>query len=365
MTSGQFLRPRILIVDGSILARRQATELLAATGSWQVLRSAANLRFALARIAEERPDAVVLGDDLPDGDGAASVAAVRAIAPDLPIVVWRGTRPEVAFAQPDARLAWCGRAASPGGESAATGAPQGMVESLHRLLGTTAALSRFEPRLAQAVGTHALGRRQGVEVVLIGVSTGGPNALVELLPMLSGDLRVPILIVQHMPPMFTKLLAERLDARCRLRVREAVVGDRPQPGQVFVAPGDHHMTVERDLHGMVLALDQGPPENSCRPAVDVLFRSAAASYGAGCLAVVLTGMGQDGLRGGEAIVAAGGTMLVQDEASSVVWGMPGFVARAGLASEVLPLSQIAGAIERRVGTHTPSRCGSRGTEVRT
>jgi two-component system chemotaxis response regulator CheB len=364
MTSGQFVRPRILIVDGSVLARRQATELLSATGSWQILRAAANLRFALARITEERPDAVVLGDALPDGDGAAAIAAVRAVAPDLPIVAWGGTRPEVVSSQPDTRLIWC-RSVLPGGERAVAGPPESVVESLHRLLDTTAAPARVERRLPPPAGTQPVGRRQGVGVVLIGVSTGGPNALVELLPMLPGDLSVPILIVQHMPPMFTRLLAERLDARCRLRVREAVAGDRPQPGQVFVAPGDHHMTVDRDLQGMVLSLDQGAPENSCRPAVDVLFRSAAASYGAGCLAVVLTGMGQDGLRGGEAIVAAGGTMLAQDEASSVVWGMPGFVARAGLASEVLPLSQIAAAIERRVATPTPSRRGSRGTEIRT
>jgi two-component system chemotaxis response regulator CheB len=182
---------------------------------------------------------------------------------------------------------------------------------------------------------------------VIGVSTGGPNALAELFRDLPGDLPVPLLIVQHMPPMFTRLLAERLTANSKVPVLEAGAGAVVRPGRALVAPGDFHMVVARDGLQVRAALSQGPPENSCRPAADPLFRSAARVYGERLLAVVLTGMGQDGLRGCEAVREAGGRVIVQDEATSVVWGMPGFVARAGLADKVLPLPQIAAEIVRR------------------
>jgi two-component system chemotaxis response regulator CheB len=185
-------------------------------------------------------------------------------------------------------------------------------------------------------------------VLAIGASTGGPNALAEVFSRLPADLPVPIVLVQHMPPMFTRLLAERLSAQFPIRFHEAGSGSVVEPGHAWVAPGDHHMTVVRDGLHVRLLLHQDPPENSCRPAVDVLLRSVARTFGPESLTVILTGMGQDGLRGCEAVRAAGGQILVQDEATSVVWGMPGFVARAGLADRVLPLPQIADEILRRV-----------------
>jgi two-component system chemotaxis response regulator CheB len=187
-------------------------------------------------------------------------------------------------------------------------------------------------------------------VVTIGVSTGGPNALAEILPLLPATFPVPIVLVQHMPPMFTRFLAERLDSQSPLTIREAAGGEELRPGHVYIAPGDYHMVVQRHGTRVVTALNQAPPENSCRPAVDVLFRSVAAVYGRNALGLVLTGMGQDGLHGAEDITRAGGSMLVQDEATSVVWGMPGFVARAGLADCELPLKSIAGELTRRVTT---------------
>jgi two-component system chemotaxis response regulator CheB len=190
--------------------------------------------------------------------------------------------------------------------------------------------------------------RGPVEVLAIGTSTGGPNALAEILPELPEDFRVPILIVQHMPPLFTAMLAERLHSKSALDVREAKHGDQIKPGQALIAPGDHHMVVRRAGGQDRIELTQDPPENSCRPSVDVLFRSVASTYGAGVLAVVLTGMGSDGLRGCERVHELGGAILAQDEASSVVWGMPGFVARAGLAERVLPLDEIATALVGRV-----------------
>jgi two-component system chemotaxis response regulator CheB len=196
-----------------------------------------------------------------------------------------------------------------------------------------------------------------VAVVVIGASTGGPNALAELFPTFPPDWSVPLLVVQHMPPGFTARLAERLAEKSRLGVREAVAGEPVAAAQAWVAPGDYHLLVRREGQAVRLALSQEPPVNSCRPAVDVLFRSAAEVYGPGVLAIVLTGMGQDGLQGCERVRAAGGQVLVQDEASSVVWSMPGAVARAGLADGVLPLEQLGAEILRRVQQNPAGKTG--------
>jgi two-component system chemotaxis response regulator CheB len=187
-----------------------------------------------------------------------------------------------------------------------------------------------------------------IDIVAVGVSTGGPNALAEFLPALPGDFPVPVVIVQHMPPVFTKLLAERLEARANIKVEEGAPGQAVKAGHAFIAPGNYHMIVRREEGSVRIQTNQEPPENSCRPAVDVLFRSVAGTYGAGALGVVMTGMGQDGLRGSERIREAGGQVFVQDEGTSVVWGMPGFVANAGLADRVLPLQQLGSEIVRRV-----------------
>ena len=198
-------------------------------------------------------------------------------------------------------------------------------------------------RLARATGP-----RPAVEIVAIGASTGGPNALAMLLAQLLAEFPVPIVIVQHMLATFTRHFAERLATQCRIQIVEANAGDVLVPGCAYIARGDHHLLVERRTGRASLALNQGDVENFCRPAVDVLFRSVAQLYGASALAVVLTGMGHDGLLGCGAIRDAGGEIIVQDEASSVVWGMPGFVARAGLASQIMPLELLSGEIRRRV-----------------
>src|SRR5438132_1190539 len=187
-----------------------------------------------------------------------------------------------------------------------------------------------------------------VHVVAIGVSTGGPEALAKVLPALPAKFPVPVVIAQHMPPIFTSLLASRLSAKSSLPVRECRAGEPLLPGCVWIAPGDYHMVVNDESGVVRLRVHQGPRENFCRPSVDVLFRSVAHIYGAKTLAVILTGMGQDGFKGCEELVAAGARVIVQDEATSVVWGMPGFVARAGLAEKILPLDQIGPEIVRRV-----------------
>ncbi len=177
-------------------------------------------------------------------------------------------------------------------------------------------------------------------VVVIGVSTGGPAALGAILPRIPASFPLPIIVVQHMPALFTRLLAERLNATCQLPVEEASQGRRVEPGKILIAPGDFHMKVASRGSVLQVFLDQSPLQNSCRPAVDALFTSIAELYGGAVLAVVLTGMGQDGLRGVELLKAQGAWVLVQDEASSVVWGMPGAVANAGLADRVLPLDDV-------------------------
>ena len=178
------------------------------------------------------------------------------------------------------------------------------------------------------------------KVLAIGVSTGGPNALSEILPTIPANFPLPVLIVQHMPPMFTKLFAQRLDSQCKIRVEEASNGTVLKPGFALIAPGDYHMGLERREGAVRVLLNQDRSENSCRPAVDVTFRAVHEVYGGATIGVILTGMGQDGLRGSEALKAAGACIFAQDEASSVVWGMPGFVARAGLADRILPLREI-------------------------
>jgi two-component system chemotaxis response regulator CheB len=186
------------------------------------------------------------------------------------------------------------------------------------------------------------------EIVVIGVSTGGPAALQTLLPMLPGNFPIPVVIVQHMPQLFTALLAERLNRECALTVREAAFAMQPEPGTVSIARGDWHLEFAKlpFASGKMLRLSQGAPEHYCRPSVDTLFRSAAQAYGAGTLGVVLTGMGSDGFEGCRAIRNAGGSILVQDRATSAVWGMPGVVAEAGLAQRILPLSAIAAELIR-------------------
>jgi two-component system chemotaxis response regulator CheB len=245
--------------------------------------------------------------------------------------------------------------------------------------------SKLSPSRA-AAGTSTAGGTNGalVEIVVIGVSTGGPSALETVLPRLAEDFAVPVMIVQHMPKLFTGELAERLDRHCALRVREARDGAEVRPGTIWLAPGDAHMEVAEAAEGSAAGGNGGVPRavvqlhqqrslNHCKPSVDYLFSSAARLYGAGTLALVMTGMGSDGLTGARRVHEAGGVVLTQDEATSAVWGMPGRVFQAGLSREPLPLASLASELTRRVNagrsvravrepsaksTITPSRKGN-------
>jgi two-component system chemotaxis response regulator CheB len=190
------------------------------------------------------------------------------------------------------------------------------------------------------VGFKGRENKKKIDILAIGSSTGGPDALQKLLEPFPKNFPVPVVIVQHMPANFTKRLAERLNAVSDVRIVEAKEGDILEKGTVYLAPGNYHMVLKGSFLEPALSLNQDSPENSCRPAVDVLFRSVVNFYGANTLAVILTGMGKDGLKGCEEVRKAGGQVMVQDKNSSVVWGMPGQVAQSGLAHKVLPLKQL-------------------------
>ena len=185
-------------------------------------------------------------------------------------------------------------------------------------------------------------------VIVIGVSTGGPQALTQVIPMLPETLSVPVVIVQHMPPLFTKSLAEDLDNRSKLSVYEAQSGQRIEAGGVYIAPGGNHLKLGGTLTGPIALLTEDPPERNCRPAVDYLFRSAAKMYGQRTLGIVMTGMGDDGTNGSRAIREVGGSIVAQDESSCVVYGMPQSVVNNNLANKVVPLQQIASLITNSV-----------------
>lgn len=343
------MRPiRVLVVDDSVVVRMLVAEALRADPELELAGVANNGKVALDKISELHPDVVVLDVEMPVMDGLETLQTLRTRDRRLPVVMFstltsRGTSTTI-----DALT----YGASDYVTKPSTGNRAESVEVLKQeLLPKLKALAARRPHAprARVLAPPPTRATAPVEAVVIGISTGGPNALAEMLPALPGDLRVPVLVVQHMPPMFTSMLAQRLDKACPLQVREAVGGEVPGPGQVWVAEGGRHLVVRRAEDGLVLATNEDSPVNSCRPAVDVLFASAAEVFGTGLLAVVMTGMGQDGLRGSEAVLAAGGRVIAQDEETSVVWGMPRFVTEHGIAEAVLPLDLIAGEITRRVG----------------
>ncbi len=357
-------KTRILIVDDSVVVRRLLTDLLAADPTCEVVGAAANGRIAIAKIPILNPDIVTLDVEMPEMDGLETLAAIRKTHPKLPIIMFSALTERAADATLKAlALGATDYVTKPstgsGGASAMDQVRDQLIPKIRWLAGRTLAKSStLAPGAGAAAAplpkprtlATAVARSTRIDVLAIGASTGGPNALGALLPKLRADFPVPIVITQHMPPLFTRMLAERMNTTCALRVHEARGGEALEAGHIYIAPGDYHMDVRREGAAVRLALHQSPPENSCRPAVDVMLRSVVKLYGGNTLAVVLTGMGQDGMRGCELVREAGGQVIAQDEASSVVWGMPGAVVKAGLHDVVLPLDDIAAEITRRVGS---------------
>jgi two-component system chemotaxis response regulator CheB len=354
---------RVLIVDDAVVFRRLLAVELSNDPDLEAIGTAANGRIALRMMPQVNPDVVILDVEMPEMDGLTTLRELRKTYPRLPVIMFSALTERGAAATLDALALgatdYFTKPANEGGLDASLEVIRTqLIPEIKALCARQIAVPKYElPRSPTPAGSPGIRRPPPgpVKVVAIGASTGGPNALAEVLRKLPEDFPVPIVIVQHMPPMFTRLLAERLSAEFPVRVEEASSGTRLRPGQAWIAPGDYHLIVVRDGTQVQMMLHRDPPENSCRPAADVLLRSVARTFGPNSLTVILTGMGQDGLRGCEEVYGAGGQILVQDEASSVVWGMPGHVARAGLADRIVPLSLIGDEILRRVKANGENR----------
>jgi two-component system chemotaxis response regulator CheB len=349
---GESPRVRVLVVDDSVVVRKVLGEVLAATPGMELAGTAANGELALAKLDTLKPDVVTLDIEMPGMDGLQVLEQIRKRHPKLPVIMFSTLteRGATATLEALARGATDYATKPTNSENLANAKDQIARELIHKITGLRApVVVPAAPRMPPPAAAYKPVQRR-IDVVAIGTSTGGPNALAELIPQLPKEFPVPVVVVQHMPVLFTKMLADRLDGRSALCVQEGQAGLKLASGQVWIAPGDFHLTVARKGMDMVLELNQDAPENSCRPAVDVLFRSVARNYGPHALAIVLTGMGFDGAKGAKAIRDAGGEVLAQDEATSVVWGMPGAVVASGVADQVYSLGRMAPEIVRRVSS---------------
>lgn len=343
-------KKRILLVDDAVVVRKVLSEVINHDPDLEVAATAANGRLGLAKFATLKPDLVLLDVEMPEMDGLEAVRELRKIDSHVPIIMFstlteRGasvTLEALALGATD----YVTKPSNFDGAANLDAISRELIPRIRVLCHLPWAQSAVTPAVKPVPIAVPARLVTPAKIVVIGVSTGGPDALARLLPLLPARLPVPLLIAQHMPPIFTAMLAARLAAKSQFPVRECISGEPLSPGRAVIAPGDFHMVVEHENGAVWLKTHQGPRENFCRPSVDVLFRSVAALFRERTLAVVLTGMGQDGLKGCELLRKSGARVYVQDEPSSVVWGMPGFVARAGLANKILPLDQIASEIVR-------------------
>lgn len=378
---------RVMVVDDSVVVRGLVSRWIEEQPDFRVVASLRTGREAVDNVERTDPDVVILDIEMPVLDGISALPLLLAKKPNLAVIMAstltrhnaeislralslgaadyipkpetnRGVTTSADFRRDLVEKILhlghrCRRArpSRPSSVAARAGAsPAGAAASVRPrdaapvASGLAAPAIFADKQLALKIRPFS---KSPPRVLLIGSSTGGPQALNEVIGQLAPVIdRAPVLITQHMPPTFTTILAEHLSRACGRPVREGQDGEPVVAGRVYVAPGALHMHVARRDNGVALVLRDGPLINFCKPAVDPLFSSAAQVWGAGCLAVVLTGMGSDGQRGGAEIVAAGGSVIAQDEATSVVWGMPGAVAQAGLCSAILPLSQIAQKVTR-------------------
>lgn len=357
---------QVMVVDDSAVVRRLVTRALDAEPDIEVMTTAFDGQAAVEKLTRVQPDIIVLDIEMPRLNGLDALREIRRTHPKLPVVMFSTLTERGA----EATLEALNRGASDyvakpsvrGGGGIAE-AEQIVRTDLAPKLRVLTGRSRSGNRPARATGerpgarpmahklpaTPTFRTRQHITrptLLVIGASTGGPTALATFLELLPVQ-PVPIAIVQHMPPTFTRMFAERLDGRSPHQVSEAQHLQPLRAGEVVVAPGGRHLELFLDAGDLRCRLTDAPPENSCRPAVDVLFRSVVPVAGSGVLGVVLTGMGEDGMRGGQEIVEAGGEILIQDEATSVVWGMPGAVARAGIATAQFPLERLPEAVTTR------------------
>jgi two-component system chemotaxis response regulator CheB len=356
-----------MVVDDSVVIRGMISRWIGAEPDMEVSASLRTGLDAVNQIERIKPDVAVLDIEMPELDGISALPQLLAKKRDL-VIIMASTltrrNAEISFKalslgaadyipKPEStreasaaetfhhdliqKIRHLGARARRRASPAASPSPAPVLDRVREVAPQPAASPVAQLQLARRPFSMLAPR-----VLLIGSSTGGPQALMTLVADIGPVIdRFPVLITQHMPPTFTTILAEHLARASRRPAHEAVDGEIVKPGRIYLAPGGRHMRVVRHGADTAIALDDGPPVNFCKPAVDPLFNSAIDVWQGGIMSVILTGMGSDGMRGGKDIVAAGGSVIAQDEATSVVWGMPGAAANAGICAAVLPLNQIA------------------------
>jgi len=360
-------RIRVMLVDDAVVVRGLFARWVEAEPDFEVVATLRTGRDAVNQLERVDPDVVVLDVDMPELDGIAALPLLLQKKRDLVVIMASTlTRRNAEISLRALSLGAADYIPKPGSNrevSASTAFRRDLIEKIRQLglrakrlrHGIKARVSRpakSAPSIIPAAEEVTPLRLRQMpltppRVLVIGASTGGPQALNRLVVQIDAVIqRAPVLITQHMPPTFTAVLAEHLARVSKFPVREASDGEEVNAGAIYLAPGGKHLKVERRDGLAVIAIDDGPMVNFCKPAVDPLFASAAQVWGSKVLALVLTGMGSDGLAGAKEIVAAGGHVIAQDEETSVVWGMPGQVTNAGLCSAVLPLQEIGGRITR-------------------
>ncbi|QOG20960.1 protein-glutamate methylesterase/protein-glutamine glutaminase [Bradyrhizobium sp. SEMIA] len=341
---------RVMVVDDSVVIRGLISRWIGAEHDMEVAASLRTGLEAVNQLERINPDVAVLDIEMPELDGLSALPRLLAKKRDL-VIIMASTltrrNAEISFKALSLGAAdYIPKPESTREAQAADIFHHDLIQKIRHL----GARLRRKPAV-HAPSSAALSTRpfstQVPKVLLIGSSTGGPQALMALVTELGPVIdRFPVLITQHMPPTFTTILAEHLARSSRRPAAEAVDGEPVKPGRIYLAPGGKHMRVARSGADVAIALDDGPAVNFCKPAVDPLFTSAIDIWHGNILSVILTGMGSDGMRGGKDIVAAGGSVIAQDEASSVVWGMPGAAANAGICAAILPLNQIGAKVNR-------------------
>jgi two-component system chemotaxis response regulator CheB len=353
---------RVMVVDDAVVVRGLVSRWIEAEPGMTVVASLRTGRDAVREVSRVNPDVVLLDIDMPDLDGLSALPQLLEKKRDL-VVIMASTlsRRNAEVSLKALSLGAADYIPKPTTNREVTTSTTFRAELIEKIRQLGRRRRRFgearEPSVTHDIATkprlaYTEARSGDIKlrpfaltmprVLLIGASTGGPQALTGLLGGLGPAYdRVPVLITQHMPPTFTTILAEHLARASGRPTREGNDGEPILPGNIYIAPGGRHMFVNRHNGVAAIALDDGPPINFCKPAVDPLFSSAARAFGSAVLGVVLTGMGSDGTRGAGVIAAAGGSVIAQDEATSVVWGMPGSAAQAGVCSAVLPLGDIA------------------------
>jgi two-component system chemotaxis response regulator CheB len=345
---------RVMIVDDSAVYRGVMRQALAHDATISIVASATNGQNALDELKAREVDVILLDLEMPVMDGLTAIPQMLARKPETRIVVASAF---TAQGSERAVQALTSGASDCVQKPSSLGGGLSLEEYGKQLLTKVRQFAPVDPAQRSRRESSRLAPRTTVPsvtafhegepgVLVIGSSTGGPNALTAFFKQLPKTLPFPIVVVQHMPPNFTRMLAQRIEADCGIRCVEVTAESALTPGVIHIAPGDHHLVITGSVGQPKLALNQDPPENFCRPAVDPLFRSAARVFGSSTLAVVLTGMGDDGAKGAVEVARAGGRIVVQDEATSVVWGMPGAVVRAGVAQKVLPLETLAQLVGR-------------------